>query len=1153
MNVKGSGMVMNIDNVISASMKTLLLYSDETMFIKDMNFIYLAASQGFAELVGLSDPSQLIGKSDFDIFVNKELAKRYHADDISLLKKGEPLINYVEPIPSADGESRYSSTSKYIIRNEDNEPIGLLGVSKDITREYESKLNYEKELCYLFELPKNAFFAVLFDITSWRVVDFRVRDEHNEVVSRYHTIESFMENAIQSVAYDQEIKEFLIGFTQKRINEIFSSGKRSIIIEYERYIGDKDIKWVEEEFHFLIDPVSGHRSVLIIVRDIDNERRIQNEIIQAAQLDGLTGLDNRNTVIKKIQDLVKNNKDSVQALFMIDIDNFKYINDHFGHQNGDEILIKIASIISSCFSNDDCVGRIGGDEFFAYLQVITIEDIYVKAEMLINALQYIGFVKNEKFKLTCSIGISIQDDNKSFETLYAEADSSLYNAKSLGKNQYSIYGLSYQQKIQENLLKNELLIESYHKITNRLIELDYEFIALIDVATQKIVRCDMSGNHRSQGLQVGSDYQKQLQAYISTYFIQKENSENLRIMSFPYVLFQLRKNEKYTTSFVVKEVDRTISYNEWHFLWLDKKQQQILLTSNNMKKMVEIERDTLTGLYNRHTFCHYVREKINLNKNENYLLVRWDIDYFRIYNDTFGIEAGDQLLHDIGLYILTHGHPEGIFGHIQADHFVAFIPERNSHIELWDVLIDKTLKKNTQGSKISFSVGVYRVIDKTIDVSLMCDRALLALRSIKDAYQKRIAFYDESMRDEMLKEQAMIDDFELAIDKEQFLVYFQPQVDYETNSLIGAEALVRWNHPKYGLVMPNQFIPLFEKKGYILKLDEYVWEKSCKYLRSWLDIGLVDDTFSVSVNISRIDIYSLQLLKKIEYLLKKYRLEKAAFRLEITESAYMDTPQQLIEMVEQLQDAQFIIEMDDFGAGYSSLNILKDVPVDILKLDTLFLSKANKNARSGSILSSIIRMADWLQIPIIAEGVETKETADYLKSLGCVYMQGYYFSRPVPAHEFEIILAQSHIKEMDLEKDMNNFGKIDFWNVGTQESLLFNYLIEATAIIEYDSQGVQVIKANDKFYRELQANRHDYQTFKLNILKRFDDTNRKKYEDMLNLAIESGEDVEQQIQSLPYFGEDNGIWTTNTVRLLTKNGNRYIFYLSIKNISKYMM
>ena len=232
-------------------------------------------------------------------------------------------------------------------------------------------------------------------------------------------------------------------------------------------------------------------------------------------------------------------------------------------------------------------------------------------------------------------------------------------------------------------------------------------------------------------------------------------------------------------------------------------------------------------------------------------------------------------------------------------------------------------------------------------------------------------------------------------------MYFQPQVNYDDGKLVGVEALARWNHPREGLISPDRFIPLFEKNGFILKLDTYVWEHSCRYLREWMNrAGGEVLPLSVSVNISRYDVYTPGLCETLKDLVEKYRLPASALRLEITETAYMDDPSQMLDVVKELQGAGFVVEMDDFGAGYSSLNTLKDVPVDVLKLDVRFLTKSENDARGGMILSSVVRMAGWLNLPLIAEGVESKHQADYLKSLGCCYMQGYYFGRAMPAEKF---------------------------------------------------------------------------------------------------------------------------------------------------------
>ncbi|MEA4912479.1 MAG: EAL domain-containing protein, partial [Oscillospiraceae bacterium] len=269
--------------------------------------------------------------------------------------------------------------------------------------------------------------------------------------------------------------------------------------------------------------------------------------------------------------------------------------------------------------------------------------------------------------------------------------------------------------------------------------------------------------------------------------------------------------------------------------------------------------------------------------------------------------------------------------------------------------------------------------------------------------------YSEAMREKMLREQELTEDMEPALQSGQFEVWFQPQFDYQNGKMSGAEALVRWNHPKRGLISPGEFISLFEKNGRIYELDKYVWEASCRQVSAWRDKNYAPLT--VSVNVSRIDLYDPQLVDHLVSLVQSYALAPERLHLEITESAYMDNPEQLIDVVCRLHDAGFVVEMDDFGSGYSSLNTLKDVPVDVLKLDVKFLSASISDARSSSILGSVIRMASAIDLRVIAEGVEDVMHAQLLHELGCRFMQGYYFSKPLRPAEMEKMLENATANE----------------------------------------------------------------------------------------------------------------------------------------------
>ncbi len=413
--------------------------------------------------------------------------------------------------------------------------------------------------------------------------------------------------------------------------------------------------------------------------------------------------------------------------------------------------------------------------------------------------------------------------------------------------------------------------------------------------------------------------------------------------------------------------------------------------------------DELTGLYNKRGFLRRAREKLAAQPQASFQVLRWDLDHFKLLNDMLGMEAGDRLLRDIGAALRERICPDQLCARFDADRFVTLLAPGAPAPEEILSRLGEWFKSCDCRFELSAHMGVYPVTDRSVEVSIMCDRAALAVQSVKGSFTNRVGWYDEALRAAILEEQTLTSEMEGALAQKQFVLYFQPQINYATGALSGAEVLVRWRHPQRGLIPPAKFIPLFERNGFITRLDEYVWEESCRYLRRWMDEGRRDVPVSLSVNISRTDVFRVDLRAHFTELIRRYDLPADALRLEITESAYMQSSEQLIGVVRELRAAGFTVEMDDFGAGYSSLNTLKDVPVNVLKLDMRFLSGGDTE-RGRTILSAIIRMAHGLGMEVIAEGVEQKEQADDLKELECRYMQGYYFSRPVEPAAFERLL-----------------------------------------------------------------------------------------------------------------------------------------------------
>lgn len=559
------------------------------------------------------------------------------------------------------------------------------------------------------------------------------------------------------------------------------------------------------------------------------------------------------------------------------------------------------------------------------------------------------------------------------------------------------------------------------------------------------------------------------------------------------------------------------------------------------------ETDELTGLYTRAAFLSHTEKILKSDPEHRYVIVRWDIDHFKVFNDIYGTKEGDRFLREFGKTLMRYHRPGSTLGHWDADHFVTCLRAEKLDADK----MSKWLCMQTNGRypdfEFIFKIGIYEIDDPSVDISIMCDRAHLALRSIKKGFKTRYAYYKESMRISMLQEQEIMNELKTAFEKRQFIIYLQPQYNYAENTLIGAETLVRWQHPQKGLVMPGVFIPVLERNELIIQLDTFVWEESCRLLRKWLDSGI--DPPSISVNISRADVYDPRLIDIITSLVEKYRLEPRYLHLEITESAYIETPEQLVNIVEKLRSLGFTIAMDDFGSGYSSLNTLKDVPVDILKLDMKFLSRGN-SMRGGSILSSIVRMAHWLKLPVIAEGVETVEQANYLKSIGCSLMQGYYFARPMPVAEYEKKLTAAPADLFpDIYKDTEIGAASDFWDVTAQSALIFNSFVGGAAIVEWAGDRVEALRINDRYLEILSSSRENYIKYQRNILDRIYDDSIGAVKDALNNAIKSGEETSCEIHNKPLIPGGDDLWLLMHVRFLAKNIDSYIFYISLENIT----
>jgi len=434
------------------------------------------------------------------------------------------------------------------------------------------------------------------------------------------------------------------------------------------------------------------------------------------------------------------------------------------------------------------------------------------------------------------------------------------------------------------------------------------------------------------------------------------------------------------------------------------------------------ERDPLTGLYNREFFFSYAEQYDAHHKDSIMDAIVVDINHFHMINERYGKDYGDMVLHTISEKLrIAMQDCQGIVCRREADTFLVYCPHGEDYKKMLafaaEGLGQAANEATVTEGRFRLRMGVYPKCDKSINIERRFDRAQMAADRIRSDLSTSIAFYDKVLHDAQLHSEQLLEDFQRGIDNKEFQVYFQPKFDIRTKipALDGAEALVRWIHPEFGFISPGEFIPLFEENGLIRQLDRYVWEEAGKCIRKWKDeYGL---TIPVSVNVSRVDMYDPELISILTGIVEKNGLNTCDLLLEITESAYTEDSDQLIEVTSKLRKAGFIIEMDDFGTGYSSLNMITSLPVDVLKIDMIFIRNAFSEQKNVRMLEFIMEIAEYISVPVIAEGVETAVQVEELKKLGCEFVQGYYFSKPLPEAGFVRFIEEKKNSLIASERD----------------------------------------------------------------------------------------------------------------------------------------
>lgn len=560
--------------------------------------------------------------------------------------------------------------------------------------------------------------------------------------------------------------------------------------------------------------------------------------------------------------------------------------------------------------------------------------------------------------------------------------------------------------------------------------------------------------------------------------------------------------------------------------------------------------NNLSDYYYNHSFMERLRKRLPEILPNTYCIVAIDIEHFRLFNKLYGRSSGDEVIRYIYTCLKQSAlEYDGIDAYLGGDNFVAFLPDDD---EVLNNIRQKIIKKFSEWNNTSafFPLfGVYTIKDTSVLPELMYDHAMLALSHAEEDYKWHICRYTMEMESCLEEEVYLLAAIEEGLEKGEFTFFAQPQCNIATGQIVGAEALVRWQKPDGEVLLPGGFIPVLEKNKMIDQLDRYVWEKVCQWLKGWIDQGY--SPVPISINVSRIDIYAMDVPKYIFSLLEKYQIPEHLIKIEITESAYTENNNRISHAVNTFRNRGLVVMMDDFGCGYSSLNMLKNIPVDVLKLDMRFLQfKEEERQKSANILESIVNMAGLLHLPIVVEGVENESQEKFVQKLGCRYIQGFYYYKPLPIKKFEELLRDK--RQIDTQglvyKQVEPMHIREFIDTNFISDSMLNNVLGPVVFFEVLGGDIKITRVNEQYFRML-GEQHFEEDIQKEFLKRIPEEERCVFHRMIEKAFENPVLGADGMIHLLCEGEQKMSVYTKVFYLREREGYRQ-YYCSLLDISR---
>ncbi len=847
--------------------------------------------------------------------------------------------------------------------------------------------------------------------------------------------------------------------------------------------------------HIFIAAVEKNKLKLSRDEALTREKEQSQELSAVKELayrDPLTGVKNKHSYVEYeeyLDKLIREKRIDQFCLAVFDLNDLKLINDTYGHEMGDKYIQKSCSLIQEYFKASE-IFRFGGDEFIVILKDKDYDDRFKFMEAFNVMIE--NNIGTQEPIIACGFSDFIPSKDNTVRAVFTRADDKMYSRKKRLKemsnldsrdkkqnnNSYSGNIMNLRLKLYETFYKSSdlSLIEALNNSScDEIIDVDLRndsfkqtfrikgkyFVPIIDGSYRSLV--DFSANH------IVHPDDKGIYLDLMSVDNQIERLKNSRIPNFDFAHFRYKLQDggyRYVEQCVITGEENGFAPGTFRIVIIDInniKTRQLGIPGDETG-VISVGKDQLTGLLTGKEFFIKGDQKVKENPDKQWCLISLDIEHFKFFCEWYGRDKGNMLLAAIGGEILENERTmDGVGGYFGQDDFALLCEYDSAKIKnLYSKIKDHIDGFGLTGGFLpAFGVAM---VDNSSLVDVL-DRSSIAAAEAKKDIANRICEYNVDMHQQSEHEYHILTDFMTALQNDEITFFLQPQCRISTGNIVGAEALARWIKKDGTIIYPDDFIPILEKYNFITVLDKQIWEKVCIWLKEMIDDK--KPIVPVSLNVSRVDVFNIDLEKHFHDLTEKYSIPHKYLKIEITESAYAESSDKIERLVEKLHKDGFVVLMDDFGSGYSSLNMLSNLKIDAIKLDANFLHIEGADHNKGiRILESVINMAKTMALPIIVEGVENKSQCDFLSGLGCRYVQGFFFYRPMPYKDLQgLIKDGKKIDERGFVVKVNEQFRIrEFLDKNIYSDSMLNEILGAVAIYSYVDNHVDIIRYNQQFY-----------------------------------------------------------------------------------------